>query len=99
MRQFTKPKATILVVAVVVTMAAVVCVCPFWPMANAQMTTMMGHDTDTQQTEGMCPVPCGVPPYAVGVESNGLVQGLPVVNPILTLAAAVRPIFHPPTLA
>ena len=99
MRQLSKLKATILVVAVVVTMAAVACICPFGPMATAQMTTMMGHDMDAQPTDGMCPMLCGVPPYSVGVESNGLVLEPLSVNPILKLATTIRPIFHPPTLA
>jgi hypothetical protein len=99
MRQFSKPKAVLLVAAVVVTMTAVVCICPFGLMANAQMTTMMGHDMGAQTTDGMCPMLCGAPPYAAGVEPNGFVLGLLPVYPVLNPAFAVRPIFHPPTLA
>lgn len=89
----------VLLAAVVVSMAAVVCACPFGLMTNAQMTAMMGHDMGAQTTEGMCPMLCGVLPYSVGVEPNGLVLGLLSVNPTLNLATAIRPIFHPPTLA
>ena len=99
MQRFSKPKTTILAAVVIVTMAAVACICPLGLMANAQMTTMMDHDMGAQQMEGMCPIPCVVLPYAVGIESNGLVRNLPLVNPILTLAITIRPIFHPPTLA
>lgn len=99
MRQFSKPKAVLLVAAVVVTMVAAVCVCPFGLMANAQMATMMDRDMGAQTTDGMCPMLCGAPPYAIGVEPNGFVLGLRVVYPVLNPAFAVRPIFHPPTLA
>ena len=99
MRQFSKPKATLLVVAVVVTMAAVVCACPFGLMTSAQMTTMMGHDMDAQPTDGMCPMLCGVPPSSAHVEPNSFVLELLPIYPLLNPASAVRPIFHPPTLA
>lgn len=99
MRRFSKPKAVLLVTAVVVTMVAAVCVCPFGLMANAQMATMMDHDMAAQTTDGMCPMLCGAPPYAVGVEPNGFVLGLRPVYPVLNPASTVRPIFHPPTLA
>lgn len=99
MRQFSKPKAVLLVAAVVVTMVAAVCVCPFGLMANAQMATMMDNDMGAQTTDGMCPMLCGALPYTIGVESNGFVLGLRPVYPVLNPASAVRPIFHPPTFA
>lgn len=84
---------------VVVAMAAVVCACPFGLMANAQMATMMDRDMGAQTTDGMCPMLCGAPPYAVGVEPSGFVLGFLPVHPVLNPAPPVRPIFHPPTLA
>lgn len=99
MQRFSKPKATVLAVAVVVTMAAVACICPFGPMANAEMTTMMGHDMDMQPTDGMCPMLCGVPSYSAHVEPNGFVLGSLPANPVPNLTPTIRPIFHPPTLA
>ncbi|MGB4781855.1 hypothetical protein [Candidatus Methylomirabilis sp.] len=99
MRRFSKPKAVLLVTAVVVTMVAAVCVCPFGLMANAQMATMMDHDMGAQTTDGMCPMLCGAPPYTVGVEPNGFVLGLLLIHPVLNPTPPVRPIFHPPTLA
>lgn len=99
MRQFSKPKAVLLVAAVVVTMVAAVCACPFGLMANAQMATMMDNDMGAQTTDGMCPMLCGAPPYTIGVEPNGFVLGLRPVYPVLNPASAVRPIFHPPTFA
>lgn len=99
MRQFSKPKAVFLAVAVVVTMAALACACPFGLMANAQMATMMDRDAGAQTTDGMCPMLCGAPSYVVGVESNGFVLGLRSVYPVLNSASSIRPIFHPPTLA
>lgn len=80
-------------------MVAAMCICPFGLMANAQMATMMDHDMGAQTTDGMCPMLCGAPPYAAGVEPNGFVLGLRPVYPVLNPASAVRPIFHPPTLA
>ncbi|MGB4780585.1 MAG: hypothetical protein WBH61_00895 [Candidatus Methylomirabilis sp.] len=99
MRRFSKPKAVLLVAAVVVTMVAAVCACPFGLMANAQMTTMMDHDMGAQTTDGMCPMLCGAPPYAIGVKPNGFVLGLRTVYLVLNPASVVRPIFHPPTFA
>ena len=94
----SRTRKGVLLAVVVVTMAAVVCACPFGLMANAQMTTTMGHDMGTQKTEGMCPMLCGVPPYSVGVEPNGFVLGFLPVHPVLNPTPPVRPIFHPPTL-
>lgn len=99
MRRFSKQKKMFLVAAVVMAMVAAVCACPFGSMANAQMTAMMDHDMGTQMTDGMGPMLCGIPPYTIGVESNGFVLGLCPVYPTLNPTAAVRPIFHPPTLA
>src|SRR5574337_186329 len=99
MRQFSKSKAVFLAAAMVVTMAALACACPFGLMANAQMATMMDRDAGAQMTDGMCPVLCGAPSYVVGVEPNGFALELRSVYPVLNSASTVRPIFHPPTLA
>lgn len=98
MRRFSKPKTVLVVAAVAVAMVATVCACPFGLMADAEMAAMMDHDMSAQTTDGMCPMLCGAPPYAVSIESNGFVLGLRSVYPILNPASIVRPIFHPPTL-
>lgn len=95
----SRARKRVLLAGVVVAIAAVVCACPFGLMANAQMATMMDRDMGAQTTDGMCPMLCGAPPYAVGVEPSGFVPGFLPVHPVLNPAPPVRPIFHPPTLA
>jgi hypothetical protein len=99
MRDSNNPKTSLLVAVAAVALAAVIIACPLTMMAHAQMTQMMGQDIATQGMQGMCPLLCSIPAHSVGSESRGFGLGpLPVYLDVNS-TSAIRPIFHPPTLA
>jgi len=103
MRDSNNPKTSLLVAVAAVALAAVIIACPLTMMAHAQMThqmtQMMGQDIATQGMQGMCPLLCSIPAHSVGFESSDLDRRPLPVYLDLNSTSAIRPIFHPPTLA
>jgi len=99
LRRPSETRSILFATAAAVVLAAVFCACPLGMMAHAQMATMMGQDMATQTLDGMCPLLCGVAPSLVILGSDDSVIGAVPVPLDLNPASAIRPIFHPPTLA